>query len=194
MKCDVITAGVGGQGVLSVAALIAAAAGHSGLHVTQSEVHGMSQRGGAVLAHLRIGDGPIHSPTIGRGRADLLISMEPLESLRYLDYLSPEGMVITSSTPVRNIPDYPDLEELLDTVHRLPHVVVIDAEKLAREAGTAKAANVVLVGAAAHLLPVGEDQIRNRIQETFRAKGEKIVRINLDAFTLGQEAVQCQTV
>lgn len=194
MKCDIITAGVGGQGVLSVAAIIAAAASREGFHAVQSEVHGMSQRGGAVVAHLRLASDPIHSPTIGRGQANLIISLEPLESLRYLDYLALNGLVIANTEPVRNIPDYPDLEELLDRIRALPQAILIDANRIAREAGSIKAANVVLVGAAVSRLPVGADRIRELIRNTFDAKGEKIVRANLDAFAMGQEAVQCQPV
>jgi indolepyruvate ferredoxin oxidoreductase, beta subunit len=192
MKCDIITAGVGGQGILSIAAMIAAAASGDGLHAAQSEVHGMSQRGGAVVAHLRLSDQPIHSPTIGRGRADLIISMEPLESLRYLAFLSPGGLLITSSEPVKNIPDYPDIDSVLATIGGIPGAVIVDAHRIARQAGSPKAANVVLVGAAAHRLPIAAERIRERIRKTFAAKGEEMVRINLEAFTRGQEVVQCQ--
>jgi len=192
MKCDIITAGVGGQGVLSIAAVIAAAASRDGLHALQSEVHGMSQRGGAVVAHLRLSDRPIHSPTIGRGRADLVISMEPLESLRYLDFLSPQGLLVTNTEPVRNIPDYPELDVLLGTIAAMPQATLVEANRIARDAGSAKVANVVLVGASVNRLPIDPDHIRDLIRETFVAKGEKTVGINLDAFAMGQEAVQCQ--
>src|SRR5512133_1645439 len=154
MKCDIIAAGVGGQGVLSVSAIIAASALRAGLHAVQSEVHGMSQRGGAVVAHLRISDQPIHSATVGLGRADLVISMEPLESLRYLEYLAPNGTIISSIEPVKNFDGYPDVETILDEVRRIPGSLLIDATKLAREAGNPKAANVIMVGAASHHLPI----------------------------------------
>lgn len=189
MKCDIITAGVGGQGVLSVAAIVSAAALRAGLRVAQSEVHGMSQRGGAVVAHLRISDREIHSATIGLGCADLIISMEPLESLRYLDYLTAGGTLLTSTDPVKNISDYPEIETLLDSIRKLPSAYVIEATRLAREAGTAKAANMVMVGSAADLLPIPAELLKLEIEKAFRAKGEKIVKTNLDAFTAGRHAV-----
>src|SRR5512140_3865833 len=178
MKCDIITAGVGGQGVLSVAAIVSAAAPRAGLRVAQSEVHGMSQRGGAVLAHLRLADHEIYSATIGFGSADLIISMEPLESLRYLDYLAPAGTVLTSTDPVKNISDYPEIESLLDSIRKLPSAYVIEATRLAREAGS-----------AADLLPIPAELLRLEIEKAFRAKGEKLVKVNLDAFTAGRHAV-----
>ncbi|HSE37567.1 MAG TPA: 2-oxoacid:acceptor oxidoreductase family protein, partial [Blastocatellia bacterium] len=112
MKYDIILAGVGGQGVLSVSAVIGSAARSQGLFVKLSEVHGMSQRGGGVVANLRLADKPIASDLIPLGGASMILSMEPLESLRYLNYLSPEGVLITSTNPVVNIPDYPNLDEL----------------------------------------------------------------------------------
>ncbi|MGA7617045.1 MAG: indolepyruvate oxidoreductase subunit beta [Thermoanaerobaculia bacterium] len=189
MKYDIIIAGVGGQGVLSVAAIIARAAMESGLHAVQSEVHGMSQRGGAVVAHLRLADHPIHSPTIALGQADLILSMEPLESLRYLDYLSPVGAVLSSTDPTRNIPDYPALEELTTAILALPRSAVVDAMRLAREAGSVRAANVVMVGAATDFLPIDASRLKATIEETFRSKGEKLVRVNLDAFEEGRTSV-----
>ncbi|MGK2858384.1 MAG: indolepyruvate oxidoreductase subunit beta [Thermoanaerobaculia bacterium] len=189
MKCDIIAAGVGGQGVLSVSAIIAASALRAGLYAVQSEVHGMSQRGGAVVAHLRISDEPIHSATVGLGKADLVISMEPLESLRYLEFLAPTGTIISSIEPVKNFEGYPEVEKVLDEVKRIPNSILIDATKLAREAGNAKAANIIMVGAAAHLLPIGEEHILAFIEETFRAKSEKLVEVNLKAFASGRLAV-----
>lgn len=189
MKYDIITAGVGGQGVLSVAAIVSAAALRAGLRVVQSEVHGMSQRGGAVTAHLRISDHEIHSATIGRGSADLIISMEPLESLRYLDFLSPEGTLLTSTDPVKNISDYPEIESLHDTIRRLPSAFLIEATRLAREAGSARAANMVMVGSAADLLPIPAEMLKQEIERTFRAKGETMVKVNIDAFIAGRHAV-----
>jgi indolepyruvate ferredoxin oxidoreductase beta subunit len=192
MKCDIIVAGVGGQGVVSVGAIIAESAVLSGLWATQSEVHGMSQRGGSVISHLRLSDRLVESGTIGAGRADLLIAMEPLESLRHLEFLSGAGRLIVNEEPVRNIPSYPDLTDLLDAIRRFRGATVVDAVLLARKAGSAKAANVVMVGAAASSLPIAEADIRRVIRKWFEAKGEKIVRINLDAFAMGQEAVQCR--
>lgn len=191
MRCDIVLAGVGGQGVLSIGAIIAAAALEEGLYVKQSEVHGMSQRGGAVQANLRISDSPIGSDLIPKGRATMILSMEPMESLRYLEYLSPEGTLITSSKPVLNIAKYPDLDEVLDAVRKLPHSILVDADRLAREAGAARSTNMVIVGAAAGLLPIEPLVIERFILKKFRNKGDKVVDINLKAFRAGREAAVC---
>jgi indolepyruvate ferredoxin oxidoreductase beta subunit len=188
MKYDIILAGVGGQGVLSVSSIIALSAMKEGLHVKQSEVHGMSQRGGAVLANLRLADAPIASDLIPLGAAAMILSMEPLESLRYLRFLSPEGALVTSTNPVVNIPDYPELDGLLEKVRSLPFSRLVDGEKLARAAGSARATNMVMVGAASHRLPVKVDTLEHFIQTTFAAKGEKVVDTNLKAFRAGREA------
>jgi indolepyruvate ferredoxin oxidoreductase beta subunit len=194
MKYDVVVAGVGGQGALSVASIIARSATRAGLHAVQSEVHGMSQRGGAVVAHLRIANHEIHSATIGSGQADLILSLEPLESLRYLSFLSKGGSVLTASEPMRNIPDYPDLDEILSRILALPRGTYIDAAYLARQAGSTKAANIVMVGAASDLLPMDPADIRVVIEETFRCKGDKVVQANLAAFDAGRESFRHREV
>lgn len=187
MKYDMIIAGVGGQGVLSVAAIIASSAMKEGLHVKQSEVHGMSQRGGAVYANLRLSDQPIYSDLIADGTASMILSMEPLESLRYLHYLKDDGYLITSENPERNIPDYPNLDELLIQIRSLPNALTIDAHKLAMEAGSGRATNMVLAGAASHFLPIKPETMQNFIKEIFARKGEKVVGINLKAFAMGRK-------
>jgi indolepyruvate ferredoxin oxidoreductase beta subunit len=192
MKCDILLDGVGGQGVLSVAGVILAAAEKAGLEAVQSEVHGMSQRGGAVIAHLRLSDEPIHGGTISRGHAHLVISMEPMEGLRYLDYLRPDGVLLTASEPVRNIPDYPDLDSILAKVREVPGSLLVDAVRLAKQAGNARAANVVMVGAAMHLLPFQPVHVEAVLHEVFGRKGEKVVQANLDAFVAGREAASLQ--
>ena len=188
MKYDIMLAGVGGQGVLSLAALIGRAAVAEGLHVKQSEVHGMAQRGGAVLSHLRLSDQAIASDLIPLGTADMILSMEPLESLRYTAYLAPQGAVVTASEPFVNIPNYPDKDDVLARVRRLPRAVVVEAETLAREAGEALARNTVMVGAAAHLLPLKRESFDGAIRQTFGAKGEQAVRVNVAAFEAGWKA------
>ena len=187
MKYDMIIAGVGGQGVLSVAAIIASSAMKEGLYVKQSEVHGMSQRGGAVYANLRLSDQPIYSDLIADGTASMILSMEPLESLRYLHYLKDDGYLITSENPELNIPDYPDLNELLQKIRSLPNALTIDAHKLAMEAGSGRATNMVLAGAASHFLPIKPETMENFIKEIFARKGDKVVDINLKAFTMGRK-------
>ena len=188
MKYDIILAGVGGQGVLSLAAIIARAAMKAGLEVRQSEVHGMSQRGGGVQAHLRLSDAPIASDLIPQGGADMILSMEPLEALRYLSSLKPEGAVVTASNPFINIPDYPELEPVLNAIKSLPLYRVIDAESLAKEAGNPKAVNMTLVGAAAALLPISIDALEESAREAFAKKDLRVVESNLKAFKLGARA------
>jgi indolepyruvate ferredoxin oxidoreductase beta subunit len=188
MKYDIILAGVGGQGVLSVGAIIASSAMKEGLAVKQSEVHGMSQRGGAVLANLRIAGAPIASDLIPLGAASMILSMEPLESLRYLKYLSPQGAIITSVDPVRNISDYPDLEQLLTAIRGIPGAVLVESERLARQAGSARATNMVMVSAASHRLPIKVETMEHFIENLFKSKGAAVVETNLKAFRAGRGA------
>jgi indolepyruvate ferredoxin oxidoreductase beta subunit len=188
MKYDIMLAGVGGQGVLSLAALIGRAAVAEGLQVKQSEVHGMAQRGGAVLSHLRLSDQAIASDLIPLGTADMILSMEPLESLRYVAYLSPAATVVTSTDPLVNIPDYPPREEIVARVRSLPRAVLVEADRLAREAGDVLSRNTVMVGAAAHLLPLRRASFDGAIRQTFGAKGERALDVNLAAFEAGWRA------
>jgi indolepyruvate ferredoxin oxidoreductase beta subunit len=186
MKYDILLCGVGGQGVLSLAAIIAKAAVDEGLKVRQSEVHGMAQRGGAVLAHLRLSDAEIYSDLISGGGADMILSMEPVESLRYVSYLSPQGILVTAGEPFVNIPDYPPVEDIIDAVRRFPRHAVVRALDLAKEAGSSKATNMVLVGAASKHIPLDPGSLKNAVRDLFSLKGEKIVDINLDAFERGR--------
>jgi indolepyruvate ferredoxin oxidoreductase beta subunit len=190
MTYDIVLSGVGGQGVLSLSAVIASAAMDAGLQVKQSEVHGMAQRGGAVLANLRLSDREIASDTIPRGRASLILSMEPLESLRYLEYLSPEGSLITATTPVLNIHDYPPIDEVLARVRRVPHAVLVDSDALARRAGSVRATNMVMTGAASRVLPLDPALLERYIATRFARKGAKVVETNLAAFRAGREAAE----
>ena len=189
MKYDIILAGVGGQGVLSVAAVIAGGAVRERLFVKQSEVHGMSQRGGAVMSHLRLSDQPVSSDLIAEGTAAMVLAMEPLESLRYVKYLSPDGVLVTSTNPVRNISDYPELDGLLDRIKSLTRQRLVDAQGLAKEAGSTRATNMVMVGAAAAGLPVKTQALEQAIRDLFASKGEEIVEINLRAFRFGCKAL-----
>jgi indolepyruvate ferredoxin oxidoreductase beta subunit len=188
MKKDIILAGVGGQGVLSIAAIIAHAAIAEGLAVRQSEVHGMAQRGGAVLAHLRISDKPIYSDLVPQGGADLIISMEPLESLRYAAWLGPEGALVTAAEPFINIPDYPDIADIYKVLEGFPLARIVEAAALAKQAGLAKAVNMVMVGAASPFLPIREQTLENIIAEMFAAKKPSVCSANQEAFRLGRNA------
>lgn len=188
MRADIVLAGVGGQGVLTAAGLLAEAARRADLHVKQGEIHGMSQRGGAVTANLRMADRPVASDLIPRGRATMILSLEPLEALRWLPYLAFSGVVVTSSSPMENIPDYPPMPEVLGALARLPQVVVVDADPLAREAGSGHANNVVMLGAAAGFLPFPSALLREVVVEYFGSRSERLLEINLRAFDAGQAA------
>ena len=197
MKYDVILAGVGGQGVLSVASIIAKAAMNEGLEVRQSEVHGMAQRGGAVLAHMRISDKKIPGDLVPKGGADLIIAMEPLESLRYVSYLKPHGALLTAAEPFNNIPNYPDIEGIHSSIKKLPQWCIIQSESLAKEAGLAKTVNTVMVGAASCFLPIKPNSLEKTIAEAFSKKDASVVQANAKAFKLGHlactEAARKQT-
>jgi indolepyruvate ferredoxin oxidoreductase, beta subunit len=185
MKKDIILAGVGGQGILSIAAVIDYAALSLGYKVKQAEVHGMSQRGGAVESHLRISDKVIFSDLIGFSEADLIISVEPMESLRYLPFLASDGWVVTSRDCYKNIGNYPDEEKLFQQIDQLPRKVAVDAEKLARDAGSAKASNIVMLGVAAPFLGIPIDKLKKAIEKIFGEKGQKIIDNNIRAFNAG---------
>ncbi len=187
MKYDIVLAGVGGQGVLSLSGIIAAGALEAGLFVKQSEVHGMAQRGGAVTAHLRLGDHPIESDLVPLGAASLILSLEPLESLRYLEFLNPRGVVVTAIQPVKNIPDYPAIDEVLQAVRALPSAVLVDAMAIAKRVGLAQATNMVMAGAASPMLPVPAETIEACIRNRFGRKGQSVVDVNLAAFRAGRE-------
>jgi indolepyruvate ferredoxin oxidoreductase beta subunit len=184
MKIDMILAGVGGQGVLSIAAVIASAAVRSGFGARQSEVHGMAQRGGAVLSHLRISDGVIYCDLASRGRTDLIVSMEPLEGLRYTDWLSPSGTLVSASEPVLNIGNYPPVDSVHHAIKSLPKALLVDAGTLAKEAGQARAVNMVMVGAASPFLPVKPEVLEDAIAGLF-AKREPA--LNIEAFRSGRK-------
>lgn len=191
MKKDIILCGVGGQGILSIATVIGEAATKEGLTLKQAEVHGMSQRGGDVQSNLRLSDGEIFSDLIPLGTADLVISMEPMEALRYLPWLSRDGVVITSSKPFVNIPDYPAEEALESALAALPHLVRADIETLAKQAGNPKGANMVLLGmAASHIGIVSTDDLREALARIFARKGDAVVEANRQCFDLGLAAAR----
>lgn len=172
--------------MLSVAAVIAQAAVKSGLSVRQSEVHGMAQRGGAVLSHLRIADKAIASDLAPKGSVDIIVSMEPLESLRYAEFLAPDGALLTASTPVVNIPDYPDISLILKRIGRFPIHRIVDAANLGKSAGLPKAVNMVMVGAASRFLPIPVEDMEKTIEEMFTSKGQAVIDANKRAFELGR--------
>jgi indolepyruvate ferredoxin oxidoreductase, beta subunit len=187
MKKDIILAGVGGQGILSIAAVIGLAALNSGLQLKQAEVHGMSQRGGDVHSNLRIADRMIYSDLIPYGLADLIISVEPMESLRYLPWLSKEGWLISNNVPHVNIPDYPDMEELYVAIGAVGQHVLINADQVAKDLGMARSMNMVILGAATPWLGINYMELEKAVKEIFISKGQEIVDYNLKALAAGKE-------
>lgn len=190
MKIDLILCGVGGQGILSIATIIGNAAMNENLHIKQAEVHGMSQRGGDVQSNLRISSTPIYSDLIGKGQADLIISLEPMEALRYLPYLKEGGWVITSSSPFINIPNYPETEAVKEALAALPHVFSFDIDALAKEHKMARSANVMLLGAASEVLALEYDKLEDSIRRIFGRKGEAVVEQNIRALAIGRDAMK----
>lgn len=187
MRTDIILSGVGGQGILSIATIIGAAAIKEGLYIKQAEVHGMSQRGGDVQSNLRISSSPISSDLIPLGRADLIISLEPMEALRYLPYLAKEGWIITNTVPFVNIDNYPDKEKLNQALAALPHVIALDVDSMAKSVASPRAANIVLLGAAAPFLGIDAEKLEEGIASVFARKGTDVVEMNVKAFRAGLE-------
>lgn len=192
MKSDIILSGVGGQGILSIAAVIGMAALENHLFLKQAEVHGMSQRGGAVQSHLRISDKAIASDLIPEGRADLIISVEPMESLRYLPWLSERGWLVTNTTPFVNISDYPEMEILLNEIEKVAQHITINADEIARKVKSPRSSNIVMLGAASPFIDVPYQSLEKGIKDIFGRKGKKIVQLNIDALNAGREFSEAQ--
>ncbi len=193
MKTDMILSGVGGQGILSIATVIGEAALNEGLYIKQAEVHGMSQRGGDVQSNLRISSDPIHSDLIALGKADIIISLEPMEALRYINYLAPTGWIITNTTPFVNIPNYPDHQAILDELKKHSNVVLLDVDKMAEELQSSRSANIILLGAASPFLGIEMEKLEDGIRRIFGRKGEEIVETNLKALRAGRSAAEQTT-
>ena len=188
MKKDIMLAGVGGQGILTIATIIGTAALAEGLELKQAEVHGMSQRGGDVQSHMRLSSKNIASDLIPEGKADIVISVEPMESLRYVHMLHQEkGWLVTSMNPFNNVSNYPELEDVLKDIWKLPRYVTIDAEKVAKEQGSIKAANIVVLGAATPYLDIKFESLEEAIRTVFARKGEDMVKLNLKALRAGRD-------
>lgn len=187
MKADIILAGVGGQGILSIATALGEAALADGLLIKQAETHGMSQRGGAVYSHMRISDKPISSDLIPGGAADLILSVEPMESLRYLPYLSDKGYLVTNTTPFVNIPNYPEIDLVMAEIRKFPRYIAIDADAIAKEVGSTRASNMVMLGAASPFIDIEFSKIEEGIRRIFARKGEEVVSMNLEALRRGRQ-------
>lgn len=187
MKKDIILAGVGGQGILSIAAIIGTAALGKGLYLKQAEVHGMSQRGGDVQSNLRISDKEIASDLIPMGQADMIISVEPMESLRYLPMLSKDGWLVTNTKPFINITNYPEMDKLMAEIEAQPNFIAMDADGIAKDMGSPKSANMVILGAASPYLDMDYASLQDAIRKIFGSKGEDVVQVNLDAMEAGRK-------
>ncbi len=187
MKADIILAGVGGQGILSIAAGIGLAAVKSNLYIKQAEVHGMSQRGGDVQSHLRISDKPIASDLIPQGKANLILSVEPMEGLRYLPFLSKDGWLVTNTTPFDNISNYPNIEDIMKEIRKIKNHVALDADSIAKEAGSSRASNIVMLGAASPFIDIPFEKLEDGIRQLFGRKGDDVVEVNLKALRAGRD-------
>lgn len=187
MKTDIILAGVGGQGILSIATILGAAALRDDLYLKQAEVHGMSQRGGDVMSCLRLSSEQIASDLIPTGGADLIVSLEPMEALRYVQWLAPDGWIVTNTVPFVNIPNYPSIENIMANFGNHKRVIAFDMDATAKEVATQRASNMVLLGAASRMIDIAAEKIEDGIRAVFLPKGEKVVDTNLAAFRAGIE-------
>jgi indolepyruvate ferredoxin oxidoreductase beta subunit len=187
MKNDIIISGVGGQGIVSIAGIIGLAAVTNNLYLKQTEVHGMSQRGGAVQSHFRLSDKPIASDLVSLGKADLIISVEPMEALRYVPWLSNKGLIVTNSVPMINIPDYPEIDKVIEELKKHKNSIIIDADAIAKKLGSVKASNIVILGAASPYINIPFAYIEQAVRTFFDKKGEEIVSLNLKALKAGRE-------
>lgn len=186
MKIDIILCGVGGMGALSSAAIISKAALDMGWYMKQAETHGMSQRGGDVQSHLRISDQPIASDLIPEGQCDIILSVEPMEALRYLPFLNKNGWVITNQNPFINIPNYPNLEDVMAEINKIPNHIVFDADAVAKEIKNPKGTNMVVLGAASKYLKIDIEKLENAVRSIFGKKGDAIVNANIEALRAGR--------
>jgi indolepyruvate ferredoxin oxidoreductase beta subunit len=188
MKKDIILSGVGGQGILSIATVIGWAALDQNLYLKQAEVHGMSQRGGDVQSCLRLSSIPIYSDLVPEGECDIILSLEPMEALRYMPFLSKEGWIITNTVPFRNIPNYPDENAIMNELRKVPKLITLDCDAIAKDCGSPRSSNMVLLGASAGIMEILEpEKLREGIRNVFSRKGEQIVEMNIKAFNAGLE-------
>lgn len=192
MKKDIILAGVGGQGILSIAAIIGLAAVKLNMYLKQAEVHGMSQRGGDVSSNLRISDEEIFSDLIPVGKADMIISVEPMESLRYMPMLSATGWIITNTKPYVNIRNYPEMDAVMEEIGKIQHHIALDADGIAKDLGSARSANMVILGAASPFLDIPYESLEGAIRDIFSKKGDEVIQVNLNALKAGRDFAEAQ--
>jgi len=186
MKTDIVLAGVGGQGILSIAATIGMAALENNLYLKQAEVHGMSQRGGAVQSHMRLSDQEIFSDLIPKGSADIILSVEPMESLRYLPFLSSGGWLVTNTKAYKNITNYPDEQQIMEQVKKCEQYIALDANEIASDIGSRRSSNIVMLGAASPFFQLPFDSFKEGIRKIFARKGDKVIDVNIQALEAGR--------
>lgn len=186
MKTDIVLAGVGGQGILSIASILGEAALRENLFLKQAETHGMSQRGGAVVSHVRISENEVASDLIPTGSAEIILSVEPMEALRYLPFLKTGGYIVTNTTPFENIPNYPSVDEIMAELEKQPHCIALDADTIAKDIGNRRASNMVMLGAATPFIQIAPEKIEAGIERIFGKKGEAVVQLNLEAYRAGR--------
>lgn len=193
MKTDVLITGVGGQGILLTSMVIGRAATKAGMTVRSSETHGMAQRGGGVVSHVRMGD--VHSPLIPKGGADFLIAFEPLEAIRNADFIKDGCYAVVNTHPIRptgskkKIGHYPPIEDILMALMEFSQTIPIEATELAKEAGNPLTLNVVLLGAVTALkgFPINEEDMVKMIKGSVPPKA---LEANMNAFELGAKEVK----
>ena len=182
----IVLSGVGGQGVLSLAQILLEALRRSGLHALQSEIHGMSQRGGSVHAQVCFSEAALTSPILDEGGADLLIALEPLEALRYVSMLRLDGHLVVSEEPQMDMAGYPPLDDVYAALKAVRGVHLIDTEDLARSLNHRQAGGMALLGMASRFLPVDDAVWRDVISQRFESKGARVMEKNLEAFEAGR--------
>ncbi len=187
---SILLVGVGGQGTILASRILSEGLVEAGYDVKMSEIHGMAQRGGSVSTQVRYGD-EVFSPIIGRGEADVLVSFEAMEALRWLEYLKPDGKVVVNDYKIPSAPilmgkeDYP--EGVIDIIKSKANTSVINAAEIAEELGNMKVMNIVLLGALVEAMDLSDIDWEKAISDNIK---EKFIDINLKAFQRGKDAVR----
>jgi len=185
MKSDILIVGVGGQGIILTSDIISKAALKDGFNVKKAETHGMAQRGGSVITHVRISNSDIYSPLIPKGKVDVLIGFEPMEALRYMGYINRKNensIMIVNRNPIE-IENYPDINEIISEIKRHRNSIILNALELANKAGNVLTQNIVMLGAASRYLPIDRDTLKETIKENVK----RAINENLKAFELGSQ-------
>lgn len=190
-KVDLLITGVGGQGAILASDIIGKAAVISGLPIRAAETHGMAQRGGSVVNHIRLGTDL--GSMIPKKGADIMLALEPMEAVRYLDFLKDGGIIIVNTQPIvpvtvtSGFASYPEIQEILDVLSEKYIVKAFNADKLAYEAGSRLAMNVTMVGAVSGYLPISKEDL---IESVKALVPQKTVEINIRAFEMGRKKVE----